>query len=46
LDIRHLAGHHHFLAVVLLGMGEDLGDFLKAGCEKKPGNSDEGDKGE
>ena len=29
LDVGDLAGHCHFLAVVLFGMGEEFGDFQK-----------------
>jgi len=29
LDIGDLAGYHDFLAVILLGMGEELGDLQK-----------------
>ena len=32
LDVGDLAAHDHFLAVVLLGMGEEFGDFQKSGC--------------
>jgi len=29
LDVGDLAGNHHLLAVVLLGMGEEFGDLQK-----------------
>lgn len=32
LDVGNLTGDHHFLAVILLGMGEEFGDFQKTGC--------------
>ena len=35
LDVGDLAGDHHFLAVVLLGMGKQFGDLQKTGCVSK-----------
>ena len=35
LDVGDLAGYHHFLAVVLLGMGEEFGDLQQTGCVGK-----------
>jgi hypothetical protein len=46
LDVGDLAGDHHFLAVVLLGMGEEFGDLQKTGCVDIPRYSHEGDEGE
>ena len=46
LDVGDLAGYHHFLAVVLLGMGEELGDLQKTGCVNQPRYRDEGEQGE
>src|SRR4029077_7462804 len=43
LDVGDLAGYHHFLAIVLFGMGEELGDFQKAGCVNKQWYSAEGE---
>ena len=46
LDVGDLAAYHHFLAVVLLGMGEELGDLQKTGCVNKQRYRDEGEHGE
>jgi len=46
LDVGDLAGYHHFLAIVLLGMGEELGDLQKAGCVNKQWYKAEGEQGE
>jgi hypothetical protein len=46
LDVGDLAGDHHLLAVVLLGMGEEFGDLQKTGCVDIPRYSHEGDEGE
>jgi hypothetical protein len=46
LDVGDLAGYHHFLAVVLLGMGEELGDLEKTGCVDKHRQRDEGEEEE
>lgn len=46
LDVGDLAGYHHFLAVVLLGMGEELGDLEKTGCVDKQRQRDEGEEEE
>ena len=43
LDVGDLAGYHHFLAVVLLGMGEELGDLQKTGSVDKPWYRNEGE---
>jgi hypothetical protein len=46
LDVGDLAGDHHFLAVVLFGMGEELGDLQETGCVGKPWYRDEGEQGD
>ncbi len=43
LDVGDLAAYHHFLAVVLLGMGEELGDLQKTGCVNRQRYRDEGE---
>ena len=43
LDIGDLASDHHFLAVVLLGMGKEFGDLQKTGCVNKPRYSHDGE---
>jgi hypothetical protein len=44
LDIGDLAGDHHFLAVILLGMGEEFGDLQKTTCMDIPRCSQERDE--
>ncbi len=44
LDIGDLAGDHHFLAVILLGMGEEFGDLQKTAGVDIPGCSHERDE--
>ena len=46
LDVGDLTGHHHFLVVVLLGMGEEFGDLQKAGCLSTQWYKAEGEQGE
>jgi hypothetical protein len=46
LDVGDLAGYHHFLAVVLLGMGEEFSDLQETRCVGKPWYRDEGEQGE
>jgi hypothetical protein len=46
LDVGDLAGYHHFLAIVLLRVREELGDFQKTGCVRKQRYQAEGEKGE
>lgn len=46
LDVGDLAGYHHFLAVVLLGMGEEFSDLQETGCVGKPWYRDKGEQGE
>ena len=43
LDVGDLAGDHHFLAVVLLRMGEEFGDLQKTRCVNTPWCRGEGE---